>query len=208
MLANPRRRRRRTATRRRSVTVRVNRRRRRAGVRRNPSIGGALNMITRGVKDAAFMVGGEMASNVVASYIPAFLTTTDAAGVKTETDTGKAARKVIAAAVVGYLAQMAFRGGDAARLAVAGALAAPLKSFIRPILPTQGKFTAANLLSAYPTGLRLASYPGTQFASYPGTQMTMLPAAASPRAGMALSGYGRRGVGCDDGGSQLMYQGG
>jgi hypothetical protein len=144
-------------------------------------------MVTRGIKDAAYMVGGEMASNVVASYIPAFLTTTGADGVKVESDTGKAARKVIAAAVVGYLAQMVFRGGDAARLAVAGALAAPLKQFVRPMLPAQGKFTAANLLSAYPTGLRvggMASYPllaaGGRMSGYPGGVSTPV----------------RRGVGC------------
>lgn len=174
MLANPRRRRRATA---RKVT-----RRRRRSVRRNPSLGGALNLVTRGVKDAAYMVGGEMASNIVAGYIPALLK--DQTGV--ETKTGAQLRKLISAVVVGFGAQQIFKGGDAARFMVAGALAAPIKQVIRPLLPATGVLSGA--LAAYP---RLAAYP--------------LPVALPAGRGVAMNGYPRRGVGCapgaDDDGS-------
>jgi hypothetical protein len=164
MLANPRRRRRATA---RKVT------RRRRSVRRNPSIGGALSLVTRGVKDAAYMVGGEMASNIVAGYIPALLKGAD--GV--ETQTGAQLRKVISAVVVGFGAQQLFKGrGDAARFMVAGALAAPIKQVIRPLLPTTGVLSGA--LASYP---RLAAYP------------TPVPVLTAGRG--ALTGYARRGVG-------------
>ena len=163
ILTNPRRRRRATAKR------RTTRRRR---VRRNPSIGGAVKLIQRGVQDAAVMVGGEMASNIIAGYIPAFLK--DESGA--ESPTGASLRKVIAAAVVGYGAQMIFKGGDIARIAVAGALASPLKAFVRPLLPSTGIFAGA--LSSYPMPFGVSGY----LSSYP-----------MPR----LAGY-PRGLGCDD----------
>jgi hypothetical protein len=127
------------------------------------------------------MVGGEMASNIVAGYIPALLK--DQSGA--ETQTGAQLRKVISAVVVGFGAQAIFRGGDAARFMVAGALAAPIKQVIRPLLPATGVLSGA--LAAYP---RLAAYP-----------LPALAAAAPAR----MNGYPvpRRGVGClpeNDGG--------
>jgi len=180
LLANPRRRRRATA-RRRSVAAPSRRRRR--SVRRNPSFGGAVNLVTRGVKDAAYMVGGEMASNIIAGYIPALLKTPEG----TETNTGVQLRKVISAAIVGFAAQTVFRGGEAARLMVAGALASSIKSFVRPMLPQTGVLAGA--LSSYPR-------PSLALASYPSPALLPRP---------ALAGYGgvgrsRNGLGCDDNG--------
>lgn len=170
MLSNPRRRRRATTRRRTS--------RRRRTVRRNPSLGGAVRLVTRGVRDAGVMVAGEMASNIIAGYIPAILK--DQSGA--ESNTGVALRKVISAAVVGFAAQTFVRNADIARMAVAGALASPLKGFIRPMLPDSGIISKASL-SAYPMRAGVLS-------AYP-----QMPVLAAPR----LSGYPRRGIGCDDG---------
>jgi hypothetical protein len=142
------------------------------------------------------MVGGEMAANIIAGYIPALLK--DASGA--ETNTGVQVRKVISAAVVGFGAQSIFRGGEAARLMVAGALASSLKAFIRPMLPATGVLAGA--LASYPRpALSLNAYP-----------RPMLPSGN----GLALAGYGgasyggnvtgrRRGIGCDDGADQGGY---
>lgn len=119
------RRRRSTAVRRRSSV----RRRRRAGstirlrrVRgavyaRNPGI---LNMLTRGVMDAAVVVGGKAVSGFVGSKIPQFVPGT----------MGAVLNRVISAVIVGFAASKVL-SADRARLAVAGALAAPIESAIK-----------------------------------------------------------------------------
>lgn len=162
VLANPRRRRR--STRRRSTT-----RRRRVTVRRNPSLGGIVKVVTRGVKDAGVMVAGEMASNIIAGQIPTLF--------KDDPEMDSNVKKVIAAAGVGVLAQMIFKGGDIARIAVAGALSAPIRDVVRKQLPTTGILSGA-----------LSSYPFTSFA--PMAAYPMLP---------RLQGYPvRRNLGCAD----------
>ena len=137
--------------------------RRRRRTRRNPDIIAAL---MAGVQDAGTILAGEMAANVVAYYIPPLLTAPGADGAtKVETSLGTTLRKVIAAAVVGFAAQQ-FVGADIARAAVAGALLAPLRGTVTPLLPKTGPIAAAlsDYVQAYPRRL-LSSYP--QLSAYP-----------------------------------------
>lgn len=164
---NPRRRR--TRGRRRAAV------RRRARVRRrNPggfklSVNSVTRTLMQGAQDALTVVGGELAGNLLANQIPPLVK--DAAG--QETQTGVLLRRALSAIGVGIAAGMIFRGNNyMARLAVAGALASPIKTLVRPILPTSGPF--AGLLAG--PRLRLSAYP---MAAYP-RQL-----AAYPRAGLA-----------------------
>jgi hypothetical protein len=84
---------------------------------RNPGI---VNMLTRGVMDAAVVVGGKAVSGFVGSKIPQFVPGT----------LGAVVNRVISAVVVGFAASKVL-SADRARLAVAGALAAPIESAIK-----------------------------------------------------------------------------
>lgn len=172
--AAPRRRRRRRSVRRNPIGALANPRRRRrravAGVRRrrrhrrNPPISfrGVTSIIIRGVQDAAIITGGKMGANIIASYIPAFLKTGDV-----ETQVGKALRKVLAAAAVGVIARTVLKArDDTARMAVAGALTAPLEEFIKPYIAGVPVIGAA--LSAYPMAPRVGAYPARRIGAYPG----------------------------------------
>ena len=166
VLANPRRRRR--AGRRRVTARRRGRRIRRS----NPPFRLTLQSVTRtliqGAQDALVIVGGELGGNLLANQIPAFIK--DAGGV--ETQAGVLIRRALSAMGVGVAAGLIFRGNNQmARLAVAGALASPIKTVIRPMLPTTGAFAGLLAgprprLSAYPTPL-LSAYPRPGLAQAP-----------------------------------------
>lgn len=159
------RKRRKSTTRRRRSTVRRRssvRRRRRAGgsirfrrVRgavyaRNPGI---IPMLTRGVMDAATVVGGKAVSGFIGSKIPQFVPGT----------MGAVLNRVLSAIVVGFAASKVL-SADRARLAVAGALAAPIESaikganipFISEGLSDDDDYYEVDM-SGYPT---LSGYPG------------------------------------------------
>lgn len=164
---NPRRRR--TRGRRRSVA-----RRRARGRRSNPgglklSVQSVTRTLMQGAQDALTVVGGELAGNLIANQIPPLIK--DAAG--QETQAGVLIRRAVSAVGVGIVAGIIFKGNNQmARLAVAGALASPIKTLIRPMLPTSGAF--AGLLAG--PRLRLAAYP---MAAYPRAL------SAYPRAGLS-----------------------
>lgn len=186
--------------RRRNNILAVNRpRRRRASVRRsvrrrrrrsNPpfTTTGILNTLTRGVMDAGLVVGGEMAANVIGNQIPVFLKEpqqTEAGTVEVESKAGALLRQGIAALAVGFVASIIFRGrSDVVRTMVAGALSAPVRGFVKPLLPTTGPLR--NALSGGRM-LRFASYPRTGVSSYPGTQYGL---GSYPRTPFALSDGG------------------
>jgi hypothetical protein len=161
--SNPRRRRR-SGHRKNPVLLNPRRGQRRRGrrVRRNPpatSISGVTGIVIQGVQDAMVLTTGKAVSNIIAGYIPAFFTTKDANGVAVETTMGKTARKLIAATAVGVIARVVFKAGnDTARFAVAGALAAPLEEFIRPLIA--GVPVIGTALSSYPLAgtRRIAAY--------------------------------------------------
>ncbi|MGH7177675.1 MAG: hypothetical protein ACREJC_09870 [Tepidisphaeraceae bacterium] len=170
-MANPRRRRRRGAARRR---VGVRRARRRRG---NPPFRLTIQSVTRtliqGAQDALVVVGGELAGNLIANQIPPLVK--DAAGV--ETQTGVLIRRALSAIGVGIAAGLVFRGNSRmAQIAVAGALASPIKTLIRPVLPTTGPFAGLLAgprlrLSAYP----MSAYPMRQLAAYPRPGLAQAP---------------------------------
>lgn len=109
-------RRRSSRRRRRSGTIRF-RRVRGAVYSRNPKI---LSMLTRGVMDAATVVGGKAVAGFIGSKIPQLVPGT----------LGGVVNKVLSAVAVGFAASQ-FLSADRARLAVAGALAAPIESAIK-----------------------------------------------------------------------------
>lgn len=174
LFANPRRRR----VRRRAVA----RSRRRSRRRRNPPA--IVNMIMRGLQDAGAVVAGEMGANIIANQIPMILKEPGAAGAaEVETKAGVLLRKVLAAAGVGVAAQMLFKGrSDIVRFAVAGALSAPIKAIVRPLLPATGPF--AGSLSAGGRLVRMAAYPG-RVGAYPRLMAGM---GAYPRDDTTLAG--------------------
>lgn len=120
--------------------------------RRNPSRGGFPSMgkilggVIEGVQDGAVIVGGEMASNIIAGFIPAVqrdeTKPADAAGLKPETNLSKFLRQLAGSIGVGFLANMLF-GERIARVAVAGAVSAPIRGFVRPQLPATGILAGA-----------------------------------------------------------------
>ena len=177
------RKRRKSTTRRRRVTARrrpTTRRRRRSSstirfrrVRgavyaRNPGI---VNMLTRGVMDAAVVVGGKAVSGFVGSKIPQFVPGT----------MGAVLNRVIAAIVTGFAASKVL-SADRARLAVAGALAAPIESAIKGAnIPLISEGLSDDEEGYYEVDM--SGYPG--IAGYPG--MSGYPAIAAGNGG-ALAG--------------------
>jgi len=166
---------------------------RRRGRRRNPPVSaqGILNVVVQGVTDAAIVTLGEASANILAAQIPAFMketkTAADGTPVTVETQAGAALRRVAAAAGVAIGAQMLFAGKrDLQRFAVAGALSAPVKNVIRPLLPTTGIFAGA--LSSGGRNVRFAAYPAS-LSGYPGAAGT-----AARMLGSGMRGYpsGRR----------------
>jgi len=161
--------RRRPASRRRrrsSGTIRF-RRVRGAVYARNPNI---VNMLTRGVMDAAVVVGGKAVSGFIGSKIPQFVPGT----------LGTMLNRVISAVVVGFAASKVL-SADRARLAVAGALASPIESAIKaaniPLL-SEGLSDDEDYYE-----VDMSGYPGV--AGYPG--MSGYPA-VGPGAAAELSG--------------------
>lgn len=155
---------RRRSTRRRRSPARF-KRIRRAVYSRNPGI---VNMLTRGVMDAATVVGGKAVSGFIGSKIPQFVPGT----------MGAVLNRVIAAVVTGFAASK-IMSADRARLAVAGALAAPIESAIKgagvPLL-SEGLSDDDDYYE-----VDMSGYPG--IAGYPG--MSGYPAVA---AGAPVSG--------------------
>lgn len=163
--ANPRRRRRRSS--RRRVGVRRSRRRANPGGFRL-SVAGIQRTLIQGAQDALVIVGGELGGNLIANQIPPLVK--DASG--QETQTGVLIRRALSAVGVGVLAGMIFKGNNQmARLAVAGALASPVRTLVRPILPTSGPF--AGLLAG--PRLRLSAYPMPALAAYPRPGLAQAP---------------------------------
>jgi hypothetical protein len=148
--------------------------------RRNPP-GGFIGATLEALKGGVAVVGGEMAGNLVSSYVPPFLK--DASGV--ETNTGAAVRKLAGAVAVGAIARMIFGRSEIAKFAAAGAVASPVRAVVRPILPATGPVTAA-LLGGFTPG-RIGSYP----AMNPGTSLSSYPRLAGvPSRGVGPTGLG------------------
>lgn len=125
--------------------------------RRNPAI---IPMLTRGVMDAAVVVGGKAVSGFIGSKIPQLVPGT----------LGSVLNRVISAVVVGFAASKVL-SADRARLAVAGALASPIESaikganipFISEGLSDDDEYYEVDM-SGYPA-VGMAGYPSLAAAS-------------------------------------------
>ena len=143
-----------TARRRRSPVARkrYSRRRRRVTARRTVTVGGRVyrnpgipQMLIRGVVDAAFAVTGETAARFIAGKIPPLVP--GVAG--TYVNTGLSA--IVVGLIAGYVPGI---GADRQRILVQGAMQAPVRAMVGPVLAQVG-------LSSYsqPRSLGLYSQP-------------------------------------------------
>lgn len=150
-------RRRRPATARRRSYKRI----RGAVYKRNP---GVVNVLVRGVKDAAVAVAGKTVGRFIGQKLPAFI----------PGQAGQAVNAAIAAAAIGMLGSR-FLGADMARVLVQGAMQAPIESALQPVLSSIG-------LASYPMRPRLAAYTAPALAGYanvPTPHLSSYPNAAT-----------------------------
>lgn len=168
-----RRRRRSTVARRtrRNPSIRHRRRSSRRRFRRNPPMSGRglVKVATQGIKDAALILVGKAATRAVSSMVP-FGANVGIVG---------AGKQVLVSLAVGYAAHKAL-GADAARMVVAGGIAAPLETLVKglniPILSANlgdatgaaGSALAIGNQYPYPVGDGMAAYP---LSAYPADDM-------------------------------------
>lgn len=124
--------------------------------RKNPSIRGILGRVVQGAKDAAYVTAGKAVSRIIADKLPAIASNADGSE-----STASKAIKQAGSALLAAMAARQFLGADAARLALAGGLSAPIEQFIKdagvPYLSEA--LSDYPLLAAYPQGSSLAAYP-------------------------------------------------
>lgn len=168
-MAARRRKRRRAAVRRRRPSTARRRRstRRRTGARRFVMVGGrvyrnpgVVQTLTRGVMDAAVAVAGKTAARFIGSKLPAIAPGT----------MGQALNSGIAAVVIGLVGSKVGLGGDRVRIAVQGALQAPIEAALAPVFSSLG-------LSSYSPPMGIRGYSRPMLAGY--------SAPASPARSMA-----------------------
>jgi hypothetical protein len=107
-------------------------------VYRNP---GVVQTLTRGVQDAVVAVAGKTVARFIGSKLPALVP-----GVA-----GQAINSGLAAIAIGMVGSKVGLGGDLTRVAVQGALQAPIEQVVAPMLAQIG-------LSSYSAPRAIASY--------------------------------------------------
>lgn len=141
--------RRRPVRRRRSAKRRVARRTVTVGGRvyRNPGI---VQTLTRGVMDAAVAVAGKTVARFIGSKLPAMVP-----GVA-----GQAINSGLAAVAIGLIGSKVGLGGDRTRIAVQGALQAPIEAVLAPVLAKIGLtgYSAPRAIGAYSQPRLMAGY--------------------------------------------------
>lgn len=123
--------------------------------RRNPSVRGIVGKVVQGAKDAAYVTAGKAVSRLIADRLPAIASNSDGSE-----STASKAIKQAGSALIAAMAARQFLGADAARLALAGGLSAPIEQFIRDAgIPYLSDALSDYSLLAYPQGASLSSYP-------------------------------------------------
>ena len=161
-------RRRRRSTRRRAVARRrrpaVRRRRRVTRRARTVTVGGRVyrnpgmvQMLTRGVGDAVVAVAGKTAARFIGSKLPRFVAPPATPGAF---DAGGAINAAIAALGIGFIGSKVGLGGDRVRIAVQGALQAPIEAVVNPLLTKAGLtgYSAPRAIGAYSQPRLMAGY--------------------------------------------------
>ncbi len=148
--------RRRPVRRRRSAKRRVARRTVTVGGRvyRNP---GVVQTLTRGVGDAVVAVAGKTVARFIGSKLPRFIAPPATPGAF---DAGGAINAAIAALAIGMVGSKVGLGSDRVRIAVQGALQAPIEAVVNPMLAKVGLtgYSAPRAVGAYSQPRLMAGY--------------------------------------------------